>query len=195
MQQWMAHPQRTAVAVRTETPPRLDGVVDDAIWARAPLNEGFTQREPNDGEPATLRTTFQVAYDDDALYVAAVCYDDPDSVTVALARRDERRERDFLEIDLDPHHDHQTGAFFTVGPSGWIGDGIIYNDDDYDNGWDSVAEAATAMRPDGWSVELKIPYHALRFGASETWGINVFRRISRRAEKVAWSFVPQGVTG
>ncbi len=195
MQQWMAHPQRTAVAVRTETPPRLDGVVDDAIWTRAPLNEGFTQREPNDGEPATLRTTFQVAYDDDALYVAAVCYDDPDSVTAALARRDERRERDFLEIDLDPHHDHQTGAFFTVGPSGWVGDGIIYNDDDYDNGWDSVAEAATAMRPDGWSVELKVPYHALRFGESTTWGINVFRRISRRAEKVAWSFVPQGVTG
>ncbi len=191
----MAHPQRTAVAVRTETPPRLDGVVDDEIWTRAPLNEGFTQREPNDGEPATLRTTFQVAYDDDALYVAAVCYDDPDSVTAALARRDERRERDFLEIDLDPHHDHQTGAFFTVGPSGWVGDGIIYNDDDYDNGWDSVAEAATAMRPDGWSVELKIPYHALRFGESTTWGINVFRRISRRAEKVAWSFVPQGVTG
>ena len=195
MQQWMAHPQRTAVAVRTETPPRLDGVVDDEIWTRASLNEGFTQSDPDNGEPASLRTTFQVAYDDDALYVAAVCYDDPDSVTAALARRDESRERDFLEIDLDPHHDHQTGVWFTVGPSGWIGDGIIYNDGNFDDGWDSVAEAATAMRPDGWSVELKIPYHALRFGESTTWGFNVFRKISRRAEWAVWSFTPRGVTG
>ena len=195
MQHWMAHPQRTAFAVRTEAPPRLDGLVDDEVWTRAPLNEGFTQSDPDNGEPASLRTTFQVAYDDDALYIAAVCYDDPDSVTAALARRDESRERDFVEINLDPHHDHQTGVWFNVGPSGWIGDGIIYNDDDFDDGWDSVAEAAAAMRPDGWSVELKIPYHALRFGDNETWGINVYRKISRRAEWAGWSFTPRGVTG
>ena len=197
MEGWMAHPQRTARALRTETPPRLDGVLDEEIWLRAPVHEGFTQSDPDQGEPASLRTTFQVAYDDDALYIGGVCYDDPDSVTARLARRDEWRERDFFEVSLDPHHDHQTGVWFTVGPSGWLSDGILFNDEDYDDGWDSVAEVATARRADGWSLELKIPYHVLRFGEKETytWGINVFRKVSRRAEWTAWSFTPRGVTG
>ena len=197
MEGWMAHPQRTARALRAETPPRLDGVLDEEIWLRAPVHEGFTQSDPDQGEPASLRTTFQVAYDDDALYIGGICYDDPDSVTARLARRDEWRERDFFEVSLDPHHDHQTGVWFTVGPSGWLGDGILFNDEDYDDGWDSVAEVATARRADGWSLELKIPYHVLRFGEQETytWGINVFRKVSRRAEWTAWSFTPRGVTG
>ena len=197
MERWMAHPQRTARALRAETPPRLDGVLDEEIWLRAPVHEGFTQSDPDNGEPASVRTTFQVAYDDDALYIAGVCYDDPDSVTSRLARRDEWRERDFFEVSLDPHHDHQTGVWFTVGPSGWISDGILFDDEEYDEGWDSVAEVATAMRADGWSLELKIPYHVLRFGEKETytWGINVFRKVSRRAEWAAWSFTPRGVNG
>ena len=197
MERWLAHPQRTARALRAETPPRLDGVLDEEIWLRAPVHEGFTQSDPDNGEPASLRTTFQVAYDDDALYIAGVCYDDPDSVSARLARRDEWRERDFFEVSLDPHHDHQTGVWFTVGPSGWISDGILFDDEEYDEGWDSVAEVATAMRADGWSLELKIPYHVLRFGEKETytWGINVFRKVSRRAEWAAWSFTPRGVNG
>ena len=197
MERWMAHPQRTARALRAETPPRLDGVLDEEIWLRAPVHEGFTQSDPDNGEPASVRTTFQVAYDDDALYIAGVCYDDPDSVSARLARRDEWRERDFFEVSLDPHHDHQTGVWFTVGPSGWISDGILFDDEEYDEGWDSVAEVATAMRADGWSLELKIPYHVLRFGEKETytWGINVFRKVSRRAEWAAWSFTPRGVNG
>ena len=197
MERWLAHPQRTARALRAETPPRLDGVLDEEIWLRAPVHEGFTQSDPDNGEPASVRTTFQVAYDDDALYIAGVCYDDPDSVSARLARRDEWRERDFFEVSLDPHHDHQTGVWFTVGPSGWISDGILFDDEEYDEGWDSVAEVATAMRADGWSLELKVPYHVLRFGEKETytWGINVFRKVSRRAEWAAWSFTPRGVNG
>ena len=185
MQRWMAHPQRTARAVRAEVPPRLDGVIDDEVWQRAPVQEGFTQTDPDNGEPSSLPTTFQVAYDDEALYFAAICYDTrPDSITARLTRRDQWRERDLIEVSLDPHHDHQTGVYIAVGPSGWIEDGIVYHDDEYDDSWDGVVEARTARRADGWSLELKIPYHVLRFGRKETytWGINVARKIARRAE-------------
>ena len=61
---------KTATAVRiTDAPPQLDGVLDDEIWKNAPLHEGFRQRDPDEGEPATERTTFQIAYNDEALYV------------------------------------------------------------------------------------------------------------------------------
>ena len=100
-------------------------------------------------------------------------------------------------MSLDPHHDHQTGAFFVVGPSGWMGDGISYNDGAHDWTWDGVWEARAKIRGDGWAVEMKIPYHDLRFAEKEsyTWGFNVVRRISRRQERVYWTLVPRGVNG
>ena len=198
MQHWLSHPQRTAHAVRATQPPVLDGRVEVDEWAAAPLQTGFTQGDPDQGEPASQKTTFQILYDDEAIYIGVICYDtQPDSITSVLSRRDEWRERDVFSINLDPHHDHQTGRFFVVGPSGWIRDGILFNDDDDDRTWDGVWEAKTAMRPDGWSVEMRIPYHVLRFGQKPvyTWGFNAYRHISRNQEWVHWNFLPRGVSG
>ena len=82
---------RVATAVRIQgAPPQLDGVLDDAVWKTAPLHEGFRQREPDEGKPASQRTTFQVAYDDEAVYFAVVCYDnEPDKIVSRLVRRDD----------------------------------------------------------------------------------------------------------
>ena len=61
-----ASAHRTARAVRiTDAPPRLDGILNDDIWKTAPLHEDFRQLDPDEGEPATERTTFQIAYDDE----------------------------------------------------------------------------------------------------------------------------------
>lgn len=195
---WLAHPQRTAQAARTTTPPTLDGHVGEEEWAAAPIQSDFTQEDPKHGEPASERTTFQVLYDDEAIYVGVICYDSrPDSIRPMLSRRDEWRERDVIEVNLDPHHDHQTGNFFVTGPSGWMRDGSIYNDDDGDRTWDGVWEAKTMLREDGWSVEYRIPYHVLRFSEKPvyTWGINLFRFIARRQEWSHWNFKPDGVSG
>lgn len=80
---WLVHPQRVARAIRAESPPVIDGAVDDPIWRGAPVQSGFTQEDPEHGEPATEETAFQVAYDDEAVYVAAICYDSrPDNSTI-----------------------------------------------------------------------------------------------------------------
>ena len=198
MEGWLAHPQRTARAARAVRPPTLDGHVGEDEWAVAPVQSGFTQDDPKHGDPASEQTTFQILFDDEALYVGVICYDSrPDSITPMLSRRDEWRARDVVEFCLDAHHDHQTGAFFVVGPSGWMRDGTIFNDDDGDRTWDGVWEAKTQLRDDGWSIEYRIPYHVLRFSEKPayTWGLNVFRFISRRQEWSHWNFKPEGVSG
>ena len=59
-------PDRTMTAVRLHSlPPRIDGVLDDEIWQVAPVFTGFVQHEPEEGKPATEKTTVQFAYDDD----------------------------------------------------------------------------------------------------------------------------------
>ncbi len=183
---------RTITAVRINLhAPQIDGLLNDAIWQIAPKSSGFRQREPDEGKPATERTTFQVVYDDEAIYFGFMCYDSaPDSIVAPLARKDRRLESDRISLDLDPFHDHRTGAFFVVGPSGWTVDGILFKDTWKDNTWDGVWTARAAIVDSGWSAEYKIPYHVLRFDPKEqyTWGINVTRKISRKREDVRWQW-------
>ncbi len=194
-------PEKTMIAVRADTPPRIDGVLDDQVWQHAPIATGFIQHEPNEGEPATEKTTVQIVYDDEALYVGIVCYDsEPGKIITRLYRRDDELiegESDFAEIDFDPHHDHQTGNFFIVAPSGTLRDGTIFNDDDFNIPWDGVWEAKTTIHDQGWTVEYRIPYHVLRFSEKEeyTWGVQLVRGIGRKHERAYWSPVPKNERG
>ena len=91
---------RAATAIRINSAsPQLDGVLDDEIWKNAPLHEGFHQRDPDEGKPATQRTTFQIAYDDEAIYFAVMCYDsEPGKIVSRLVRRDEFVESDRVTL-------------------------------------------------------------------------------------------------
>ena len=116
-------------AVRVEDAPVIDGRLDEAIWAAAEPIGGFLQRDPVEGEPSSEDTIIRVAYDEDALYIAARLFDrEPTAIVRQLSRRDVAVEADALVVYLDPHHDHLTGAQFGVSAAGVQRDALIYND-------------------------------------------------------------------
>ena len=180
---------RVATAVRIKgAPPQLDSVLDDAVWEIAPRHEGFRQRDPNEGEPVSEHTIFQVAYDDEAVCFAVMCYDrEPDKIVSRLVRRDEYVESDKIQIILDPPYNRQRGFSFTIYPSGSVIDGIVGGGgpDGWNNAWDGVWEASTRIHENGWAVECKIPFYMFRFSPKDeyTWGLQVEREISRRKER------------
>ena len=192
---------RVATAVRiNEASPQLDGVLDDAVWKTAPLHEGFRQRDPDEAEPASQRTTFQVAYDDEAIYFAVMCYDnEPDKIISRLVRRDEYVDSDKIQIILDPHYNRQRGFSFTIYPSGSVIDGIVGGGgpDGWNNAWDGVWEAKTRIDKNGWAVECKIPFYMFRFSPKDKyiWGLQVEREISRRKERAHWRLIKKGEPG
>ena len=192
---------RVATAIRIKgAPPQLDGILDDDIWKTAPLHEGFRQRDPDEGEPASQRTTFQVAYDDEAVYFGVMCYDsEPDKIVSRLVRRDDDVESDKVQIILDPHYNRQRGFSFTVYPSGSVIDGIVGGGgwDGWNNAWDGVWEAKTRIHKNGWAVECKIPFYMFRFSPKDkyTWGLQVEREISRRKERAHWRLIKKGDPG
>jgi len=197
-----ADSSRIAQAVRIRTPPHIDGVFDDAVWSVAPAFSGFTQRDPDEGKPPTERTEVQVAYDDDALYVAITAHDSaPDSIVARLVRRDGWTEADRVSVFIDPYHDHQTWYWFEVNAAGSVEDGRISSDGDgwgaWDDTWNGVCEVQVAIHETGWNAEYRIPYHCLRFNPAEryTWGINVERNITRRKERDHWVMVPRDENG
>ncbi len=190
---------RSATAVRIDSaPPQLDGVLDDDIWKTAPLHEGFHQRDPDEGNPATERTTFQIAYDDEAIYFAVMCYDkEPDKIFSRLVRRDDYVTSDRLDVILDPHYSRQNAFWFTVYPSGSVTDGVISSSGWWDNTWNGVWDVKTKIHTNGWAAEYKIPYHVLRFAPKEkyVWGLQVTRNISRKKEYILWRFIKKDEPG
>lgn len=170
-------------AVRAERPPVIDGDLSDAVWSTAPEITGLTQRDPDEGKPATEKTVVKIAFDDHALYVAAMLHD-THPVTSRLGRRDTTLESDWFRLYLDPHFDRRSGATFQVNPANVQFDASLSNDSVSDSDWDAVWDSATRIVPEGWVVEMRVPLSQLRFPDRpvHTWGLNIGRQISRRNE-------------
>ncbi|MBM3214218.1 carbohydrate binding family 9 domain-containing protein [Candidatus Poribacteria bacterium] len=195
------HPARTLEAVRIEgTPPRIDGILDDAAWEAAPVNGGFLQKEPaeHEGESATETTTVRVLYDDMALYIGIECLDsEPQRIVANLSRRDADIENDWVAVCLDTHHDHRTSRWFAVAASGALADAEEDEGREPDRTWNGVWEARVSRSDAGWSAEYRIPYHVLRFAPQDeyTWGIQLLRGISRKKERDQWVLVRRNESG
>jgi hypothetical protein len=176
-------------------PPTIDGDLSDSLWQSHKFDfaRDFRQMEPDEGMASTESTLVAVAYDDEAIYFAFWNYDsEPDKIAQQLVRRDRWAEADMITVRLDPYHDHQTGYRFELNAAGVQRDFRLFDDTNMDREWDGVWEGAAKIQPWGWSAEVRIPYHCLRFTKKEvhTWGYNVTRYISRKSESDWWAFSP-----
>lgn len=175
---------RKLTAQRVTGSITIDGRLTESVWQGAGTR-GFVQREPDEGVPASEDTEVWVAYDDDALYVAARMYDSrPDSIIGRLARRDENSESDKLSVGIDAAFDKRTAIYISVNPAGAIEDGTLYNDSQL-GAWDGVWEVGVNTDERGWTAEFRIPYSQLRFTKQQryVWGIEFARRIQRKNEE------------
>ncbi|MFZ2491928.1 MAG: DUF5916 domain-containing protein [Thermoanaerobaculia bacterium] len=191
---WPDRPQLRAV--RVATPPSIDGDLSDPAWQSAPEFTDFTQHDPHDGQPATLRTSIRIVYDEHAIYFGAML-EDPQRPIAQLVRRDTMSQSDFLSINLDPQHDRLSGSAFTITPANVQIDSVLYNDIGEDGSWDGVWESATKIVANGWAAEVRVPYSQLRFAHKDehVWGINITRRTTRTNEMVRIVNTPKGQTG
>jgi hypothetical protein len=189
---------KSVTAVRINGGAKIDGILDEEFWQKAPRSGDFIQYQPDEGKPATESTFVRVAYDDEALYVGLEMYDsEPDKIISRLTRRDREVETDLINVIVDSYHDHQTAYAFTVYVSGTQKDAYYYNDNNSDNNWDAVWESATKKTNWGWTAELRIPFHCLRFACEKnpTWGIYFSRQVSRKNELDRWIYIPQSASG
>jgi len=169
---------------RTDIPPVLDGKLDDPVWQKAPSVSGFKTFIPDFGREPSEKTVAFMAYDAENLYFAFKCYDrEPDKVKASMANRDTIRPDDFICINLDTFSDQQSLYAFYVNPLG------IQTDSRYASGQedfsvDLVWTSAGRLDPDGYSVELRVPFKSIRYAGKARVEMSIFfeRRISRRSE-------------
>ena len=84
-------------------PPKLDGVLDDEVWAGAPLPlDAWVSYNPMRGEAAIQRTSVWVGYDAEAIYIAFRCFDtEPEKIKTTISRRDTAWNDDWVAVSLD----------------------------------------------------------------------------------------------
>jgi hypothetical protein len=189
-----AAPVVEAVPVTGEI--EIDGRLDEPDWSGARPATEFTQRDPQEGEPASERTDVRVLVGDNALYVGARLFDSqPEEIAARLARRDEDPEADLFQVTLDSYHDHLTGFRFAVTPAGARGDAALQSggDGEEDASWDPVWEVRTRVDSLGWTAEMRIPLSQLRYNprADALWGIQLQRFIRRKQEDALFAFTPK----
>lgn len=171
---------------------RLDGVLDEALWAAAPVLSELTMIEPMEGGTPTARTVVRVLVDARDLVIGIEARDpDPEGiVSTSKARDPELDKEDYLKIVFDPFLDGRTGFVFAINPGAARYDALVSANsrNGEDAQWDAVWEARTARGPDGWSAEIRIPLQSLTFDASlDQWGFNVERRVARLQEVSRWA--------
>jgi len=185
---------------KVDSPPVLDGRIDDPAWSRSPLIERF--RRAQDGEPATYATSARLCWDDENLYLAFRC-EDP-LIWATMTQRDEHLwDEEVVEFFVSPSGDLRRYFEIEVNPLGVICDLDITNHYTYKVGSESISgdidwnaeNMRVAVTVDGkvndpqttdisWTVEIAIPFGdlgRLTPTPGEVWRCNLFR-IDRGAE-------------
>ncbi len=182
---------------KTEVSIELDGELNEACWEKAEKAEGFYQNYPSDTSMAEVKTVAMVTYDDEYLYVGAICYDDhPDQkyVVQSLRRDFSYPISDAFAIFIDPFNDRTNGFSFAVNPLGAQREGSLQSGGGFgvSTAWDNKWFSEVKHHDYGWVVEMKIPFKTLRYNSDlESWGINFSRNDLKVNENSSWSRVPR----
>ncbi len=173
--------------VKTDEPPRIDGRLDDALWASLPGSDAFVQIEPVEGAAPERRTIVRAAYDEGTLYIAVRCEDRGEVRAVEMARDGSLDGDDTVLVVIDPFRDGRNGYLFALAAGGARIDAILEGGRESFE-WDGIWRGETSVDADGWSAEFAIPFDSVPFDPeADSWGFNVERREPRTGEIVRWA--------
>lgn len=189
-----AHGQRKSLQAKSISENiSIDGKLNEAIWNTAPIATDFLMLEPDNGRPISpgKKTDVRVLYNNDAIYIAALLYDDePKKILKEMTQRDNFGTADHFGVFINGFNDGQQDFRFFVSASGVQMD-CLATESGEDYSWDAIWDSEVSITEFGWVVEMKIPYAALRFSNAEkqTWGLNFYREIKRDRQKYTWNLI------
>jgi hypothetical protein len=172
----------------------IDGKFTEGVWKTAAIATDFIMLLPNNGEAEKnkRRSEVKVVYDNEAVYVAATMYDDePTKILKELTLRDDFGSADHFGFFINGYNDGQQEFRFFVSAAGVQQDCIYTEANGEDFTWNAIWDSKTSITDYGWTIELKIPYAALRFSdeKKQTWGLNMYREVYRDRFQYTWNLI------
>jgi len=162
---------------RTAGDIKIDGDLDDAGWVSADRVNGFVERYPGDNTQPEVNTEVMLAYDDEHIYVAYLCHDDPGMLRATMSQRDQYSGDDAVSLLIDTYGQAAWAYEFFVNPYGVQKDCLWSNVGGEDYGFDLIWESAATVTESGYQVEMAIPFTSLRFPNRDvqSWRIDFWR--------------------
>ncbi len=178
---------------------KIDGDLIEIAWENAQVATDFYQYEPFNGSFPSEKTEVKILYDDEAIYIGAILYDtEPENIYRELGQRDnsDNLKSDAFSVLLSTYNDGINYQDFIVSASGVQTD-IMRTGNSSDRSWNAVWTSKVKIVENGWIVEMKIPFSALRFSKSSAanWGLNFRRLIKRYNEWDTWNPIDNSISG
>ena len=171
------------------TAPAIDGQLNDDVWRGATVFGDFVQTQPGDNTQPSHPTEVMMGYDSKHLYIAFKVIQDRDKVRATVSRRDNIFDDDYIGMYLDTFNDKRQAYTIFFNPYGIQADGTMTEGRGEDYSVDIVMESKGVLTPDGFTIEVAIPFKSLRYeaGGTKQWGIQIYRRIKyANAELDSW---------
>ncbi len=195
-----AQQKKSIEALNISKPLQIDGLLIEEAYQHVQPAKDFLELQPHNGKPAPHPSEVYFFYDQYAIYIGAILYDNqPDSIFNYLTSRDNKDMADYFGVYFDPYNEGQLAYGFFITAAGVQSDikAIKTNTDEEDDNWDAVWQSKTRITENGWTIEMRIPYSNLRFPDKDlhTWGLNIYRNIRRNNSISTWNFVDRKTSG
>lgn len=184
--------KKTTQALRVNNHISIDGKLNEEEWKKALSAKDFIMFYPDNGkeENPDKKTEVKILYDDEAIYVGAIMYDNPENVLKEIKLRDQFGTSDHFGVFFNGFNDNQLEYRFFISAAGVQLDAIATSTGE-DYTWDAIWDCSVKTTELGWVAEFKIPYAAIRFSEKEkqTWGLNMYREIKKDNSSYCWNFI------
>ena len=192
-----AQQSKSYEAFPVKSAPVIDGILSEEIWNNLVPATNFTLMWPETRHgnkiPGKYETIAYLGYDQNAIYIGAILkHPNPNKIPKEFSQRDEiwNVNAETFFVTFNTYNDDLNFFGFQITSAGTVGDvyssGSIESEDFL---YDTVFDAKTDISSDGWSVEMAIPYSAIRFPEKDEqlWGLNFGRKIQSLDETFVWS--------
>ena len=176
---------------RAIDPINVDGILDEDIWKSSNIATDFYQKTPYYAEGADPRTEVRFTYDDEYLYMAAMCVQ-KNPVIIQSLKRDEFWNNDGIAMILDPLNTRTNAFLFGVTAAGAQWDAQFAQNSGINADWSNSWKAEAKVYDGYWTAEIAVPFKILRYNeVNITWGLNIVRGIQGINEFHNWTAVPE----
>ncbi len=192
-----AQEPKSLVAKRVTQAPEIDGILSEEVWQSMPPANHFTLIWPATrfGKPIPkgYETTAYLVYDEKAVYVGAkLQHPNVSLIPKEFSERDNIWDvnAETFFVSINTYNDDLNYFSFQVTSAGTMGDSYSSGPiQDIDYSYDTVYDAKINYDSTGWSLEMIIPYSAIRFPKKDPqlWGINFGRKVEEFDETYVWS--------
>ena len=176
---------------KTETPVKLDGILDDEAWAMATVVELNYEISPRINVAPPVKTEVLFTYDRSHFYIGFRCYDpEPAKIRAHLSERDKFSNSDWVAVEIDTFNDSRRAFTLFSTSTGVQMDGLSNAAGIKDYNWDMIYDTAAKITDWGYGVEMAIPFSSLRFQRTrgkQVWGINTVRGYPRDVAHQIWA--------